>query len=103
MSELHWFKGLLRRFQDRRRAQRTAEPFILVHYWDGSAPLGHSLRDIAAVGAYIYTTERWYLGTILKLSLQVDEAKAHDMRITMPAGSVITRAKVVRHGPDGVG
>src|SRR5437016_5942803 len=103
MRVMDWLQVLPRRYRDCRRAARTLEPFVLAHYWNGSAPLGHGLRDISLSGAYIYTTDRWYLGTILQLSLQVDEAAASDMGLTMPAASVRARCKVVRHGPDGVG
>src|SRR5438270_3421435 len=103
MKLMDWLRSSMSRFRGRRRAERSLEPFIVVHYWNGSAPLGHGLRDISLVGAYIYTTERWYLGTILQLSLQVDEVTAQDMGLTMPAASVRARCRVVRHGPDGVG
>ena len=100
---MDWLRGLPQRFRNRRDAQRTLEPFILAYYWTGTTSLSHRLADIGMDGAYIYTNDRWYLGTIVRLSLQVDEATARDMGLSMPAASVMARCKVVRHGPDGVG
>jgi Flp pilus assembly protein TadG len=77
-----------------------------VYYWDGAVPTGHQLRDVSSTGAYLYTSERWYPGTIIRLLLQErhpppiggDTALA-----TAPAAtSASIPARVVRHGSDGV-
>ena len=73
-------------------------PGVVAHYWDGSAPRGHALRDVSMTGAYLYTTERWYPGTIVRILLQEearDEAQGVGKSVSVPA-------QVVRHGPDGV-
>ena len=87
-----------------RRASRVFEPGVLVYYWDGSTPVPHQLRDISLTGAYLYTSERWYPGTIVRLLLQQQPGPADgDGRATLPASvSVSVPARVVWDGPDGV-
>jgi hypothetical protein len=79
-----------------RGASRVPDPKVAVHYWDGSAPAAHQLRDVSATGAYLYTAERWYPGTIIRLLLQ-----EHAPGTDEPA-SVSLAARVVRHGSDGI-
>jgi Flp pilus assembly protein TadG len=85
-----------------RRAARSSEPEVIVYYWDGSAPEGRRLRDISQSGAYIYTTERWYPGTIVRIILQGCKIAAREDGTTSPAASTCIPARVVRHGADGV-
>src|SRR6185437_14827028 len=92
-----WLRQLLFRSE---RALRYANPAIVAHYWDGGAPKGHRVRDISATGAYLYTNERWYVGTIIELTLQRDGGEAEGDS-GLPFVSVTCR--VVRHTPDGVG
>ncbi len=80
-----------------RRAPRSSEPEVVVYYWDGSVPEGRHVRDISASGAYIYTPEQWYPGTIVRIILQG--------RPTEKAGgtsSICVQSRVVRVGKDGV-
>jgi Flp pilus assembly protein TadG len=74
----------------------------VVHYWDGSAPEGRHLRDISHSGAYIYTPERWYPGTIIRIILQGYQTAARKDGTVGPAASACLPARVVRHGSDGV-
>jgi len=85
-----------------RRPARNLQPEIIVHYWDGSAPDGRHLRDISDSGAYIYTPERWYLGTIIRLVLQGYQMRLLPDGSTVPVASTCIPARVVREGPDGV-
>jgi len=86
-----------------RRAPRRPAPDLLVHYWDGSAPEGRRVRDISESGAYIYTPERWYLGTLIRIVLQGYPTITRSEGTTAPASSICIPARVVRHGSDGVG
>src|SRR5579863_9030701 len=95
-------RWLLQENQEPRRATRSRAPEIFVYYWDGSAPEGRRLRDISQSGAYIYTTERWYPGTIVRIILQGCQMAAREDGTTGPAASTCIPARVVRHGPDGV-
>jgi hypothetical protein len=74
---------------------------VAVYYWDGSAPVSHRLRDVSSTGAYLYTAERWYPGTIIRLLVQ-EEPKPEGSDVERPTASASIPAKVVRHGCDGV-
>jgi Flp pilus assembly protein TadG len=94
---------LLQDKKEPRRAPRAEDPEIVVHNWDGSAPEGRMLRDISRTGAYIYTPERWYLGTIIRIVLQGYETTVRKDGTTIPTTSICVPAQVVRHGVDGLG
>jgi Flp pilus assembly protein TadG len=83
---------------EQRRAERYPETGTVAYYWDGSVPVPHEIRDISLTGAYLRTPERWYPGTIVKLTLKTNGARA-----VAPAESIEVRCRVVRQGPDGVG
>ena len=87
------FKEWLFQSPERRRAQRYDQPGTVAYYWDGSVPVPREIRDISLTGAYLRTPERWYPGTIVKLTLKSN----------VPSESIEVRCKVVRHGADGVG
>jgi Flp pilus assembly protein TadG len=74
----------------------------VVHYWDGSAPEGRHLRDISESGAYIYTSERWYPGTIIRIILQGYQTTVRADGTVGPTASTCVPARVIRHGEDGV-
>jgi Flp pilus assembly protein TadG len=96
----HW---LLQDDNEPPRAPRFTGPELVVHYWDGSSPEGRNIRDISQSGAYIYTPERWYLGTLIRIVLQGYPTVARADGTTVPASSICILARVVRHGSDGVG
>jgi hypothetical protein len=89
-----------------RRVPRRTDPEVIVHYWDGSAPDGRRVRDISHSGAYIYTSERWYPGTVIRIVLQGDRLQGDGTTATeggmAPVASTCVSARVVRHGSDGV-
>jgi Flp pilus assembly protein TadG len=85
-----------------RRAARKTQPTLVVHYWDGSAPEGRGLRDISYSGAYVYTPERWYPGTIIRIVLQGCRASSGPGGRAGSTVSTCVPARVVRHGADGV-
>jgi Flp pilus assembly protein TadG len=94
---------LLQENPEPRRAPRNREPEVVVHYWDGSVPEARQIRDMSETGAFIYTPERWYLGTIIRLTLQGNQTIVREDGAKVPAASITVRAQVVRHGSDGVG
>lgn len=96
-----WLTGPPSRPAESRGAPRIFEPDLVVYYWDGAVPAGHQLRDVSPTGAYLYTPERWYPGTIIRLLLQKDEPRVTGARAGGPASASIP-ARVVRHGSDGV-
>ena len=52
---------------------------------------------------YVTTHERWYLGTLLHLTIDAKTARTTDSAAATPVESITVWAKVVRHGTDGVG
>jgi hypothetical protein len=86
-----------------RRAPRTAEPSLMVYYWDGSVPEGRKIRDISISGAYVVTPEPWYVGTIVRLVLQGYKTTPQSDGGIVPSRSTSIASRVVRHGPDGIG
>jgi hypothetical protein len=100
-------EGTIRKERAEPRSPRKIEPEVVVHYWDGSAPGGRQLRDLSQSGAYIYTSERWYPGTIIRIVLQGNRLQGHrtteqEDGTAAPAASTCVSARVVRHGSDGV-
>jgi len=81
--------------QEQRRADRYNHPGTTAYYWDGSVPVPHEIKDISLPGAYLHTPERWYPGTIVKLTLNRNRLGTDE--------SIVVRCRVVRHGADGVG
>jgi hypothetical protein len=84
-----------------RNTTRIQEPGVVVYYWDGATPSGRQLRDISLTGAYLYTPERWFPGTVVRLLIQPTEADPTDAGNPSP-GSVSLQARVVWQGPDGM-
>ena len=94
-------KSLLQRLfneepPDPRNAQREAFPGLVAYFFTGGTPAPHRVRDISGSGLYVYTGERWYLGTIIRITLT-------DQRQLERPHSLTVDAKVVRWGNDGVG
>ena len=58
--------------------------------------MGHAVRDISLTGMYIVTSERWYPGTVVQVSL----TDRHQPTIER---SITVNARAVRWGSDGVG
>lgn len=86
------------RLEDRPSA--GVEPLLAAYYWDGAVPVPHEVREVSTQGAYIVTSEKWYPGTIMNLSLAYKKQPA----ASNPAANlgIGVRSKVVSHGPDGV-
>jgi Flp pilus assembly protein TadG len=95
-------KWLFQESDEPRRAPRSREPEVVVYYWDGSVPEGRRIRDISASGAYIYTPERWYPGTIVRIILQGYPRPLDAGGVAPAAASICIPARVVRVGTDGV-
>jgi hypothetical protein len=92
-----WFKRLvLGDTPDPRRAKRESIPGLVAYYFTGGTPVPHAVRDISSSGVYILTKERWYKGTVVRLTL-TDRHKPTVER------SITVNARAVRFGSDGVG
>ncbi len=68
----------------------------VAYFFTGGGPVAHGIRDISSRGMYIFTEERWYLGTVIRVTISDRQEPAADHSIT-------ANAKVVRWGNDGVG
>src|SRR5271154_7503648 len=88
---------LLQENEEPRRAPRSSKPEVVVYYWDGSAPEGRHLRNVSQSGAYIYTPERWYIGTIIRIILQGYPTTMRQDGIPAPTASTCIQVRVVRH------
>jgi len=82
------------------RAERYLYPALVAYYWDGGLPLGRTIRDISASGAFVETPNQWYTGTLLNLTLQVTTSELGDLDTTV---CLAVTCRVVRQAPGGVG
>ena len=82
------------------RAERYIRPGLVGYYWDGAIPTGRRVRNISLTGAFIEVPDRWYIGTLLNLTLQITAPGAEDVD---SAECLAVTCRVVRHAPDGVG
>lgn len=92
-----WFARLLLGDPvDPRKATREELPGLIAYFFTGGTPVAHPVRDMSTTGAYIVTQERWYLGTVVRVTLT-------DRHNPTAERSITVNAKVVRCGADGVG
>lgn len=77
----------------------------VVAFWVGDdKPTPYELRNVTSRGAYVATHQRWYPGTIVMMSFRYDPSYLQVTQIDGNAeANIQMRAKVVRHGSDGVG
>jgi PilZ domain len=92
----NWFEELMTRNQ--RRPQRYVAPRVVAYFWDGGTPTPHCIRDISAGGLYLLTTQRWYPGTLVTMTLQRTEKDQAGVK-----QSITVQARVMRSADDGVG
>jgi hypothetical protein len=81
---------------DPRKSPRESLPGLSAYFFTGGTPVAHSVRDMSVSGAYVLTTERWYLGTMVRITLTDCQEPTVERSITL-------NATVVRWGNDGVG
>jgi uncharacterized protein len=81
---------------DPRKSPREELPWLGAYFFTGGKPVAYGVRDISAVGVYVLTQERWYPGTVIRVTLV-------DRRQPTPDRSLTVNAKVMRPGKDGVG
>jgi hypothetical protein len=93
-----WWKGLLSKDGDRRRSDRLQSPKLVVYYWTGAKPEQHEVRDISPTGIYVVTDERWYPGTVVKMTLQMTDGAEKSFE-----EHIAVESRAVRWGEDGVG
>ena len=93
----NWFTNLLLGSPvDPRNASREMLPGLIAYYFTGGNPVAQEVRDISATGIYIITNERWYPGTLVRVTLTDRDHPTADRTLTV-------NAKAIRWGRDGVG
>jgi hypothetical protein len=83
---------------DPRRTNRQPVPGLVAHFFTGGAPHAHEVRDVSATGLYVVTTERWYPGTVIRMTITKP-----DLGLSPSERSITVHARSVRWGNDGVG
>jgi hypothetical protein len=92
-----WFQKLISSEpSDPRRSPRHNIPWLGAYFFTGGKPVAYTIRDISATGMYVLTEERWYPGTVLRVTIT-------DRRQPTRERSFTVNAKVVRPANDGVG
>jgi uncharacterized protein len=81
---------------DARRTARQAIPGLSAYFFTGGAPVAHGVRDISLTGMYVFTNERWYPGTMVRMTISTSSERSTEHSITL-------NTTVVRSGDDGVG
>jgi hypothetical protein len=83
---------------DRRKTSRHPMPGLVAYHWTGGTPHAHQIGDISATGLYLRTEERWYPGTMIRMTLQRTDTDGEN-----PGDSIDVQTKVVRWDSDGEG
>jgi len=81
---------------DPRSAPRESLTGLVAYFFTGGRPVAQNVRNISATGVYVVTEERWYPGTVVRMTLT-------DQRDPTSERSVTVNAKVIRATEDGVG
>jgi len=82
--------------QDRAK-QRQPATGLFAFFWTGGAPQAHVIRDINSSGLYVRTSERWYIGTVVRMILSL--ANGMD---SSAGPSICVHAEAIQWGNDGV-
>lgn len=83
---------------DRRKAPRTLTDHLVASFWTGGAPTVSPVRDVSYSGLYVETAERWYPGTVIRMTLTITKAVEEAFE-----ASICVCAEAIRWGNDGVG
>ena len=78
------------------RAVRQSAQELAAFFFTGGNASAHAVRDISMTGLYLLTEERWYPGTVIRITL-MDRTRPKEEQALM------IYASVVRWGNDGVG
>lgn len=87
-----------RKVLDRRKGIRESVDNLVASFWTGGAPTVHAIRNVSSTGLYVVTAERWYLGTVVRMTLTKADPVRPDAQM-----SVCVAAEAIRWGNDGVG
>jgi hypothetical protein len=97
-----WLKLLLNKLNDelnkpndQRWGERKVLPGLVAYFFTGGPPTPHPVHDISTSGLFVLTSERWYRGTYVRLTL-TDECEPRTKR------PITLHGKVVRATDNGV-
>jgi hypothetical protein len=90
-----WRKLLLDAPDDQRWGERKALAGLVAYFFTGGAPTAQPVQNISTSGIYILTSERWFLGTYVRLTLAREREPRGERSITL-------HAKVIRSTDNGV-
>jgi hypothetical protein len=79
-----------------RTSTRESIQGLVAYFFTGGHPVPHAVRDISSTGLYVYTDERWYPGTVVRVTLT-------DIQDPRSERSITLHMTVVRASDDGVG
>jgi len=79
-----------------RKALRESVSGLTAYFFTGGAPVPHAVRDVSTSGMYVFTDERWYPGTVVRMTLT-------DRLQPTAENSITLNMAVMRCGDDGVG
>jgi PilZ domain. len=91
-----WQKLLMGEPEDERKSPREALPGLVAYFFMGGRPLAQQVGNISRSGLYVLTSERWYKGTVVRMTLTNERECSVEKSITL-------HARVVRFTDDGVG
>jgi len=78
------------------RSDRHPQPRLVAYHWSGGKSKPYPIGNVSETGFYLFTDERPYPGTLIRMTLQrTGSNKLGD--------SIAVYAKVIRWGTDGVG
>lgn len=69
--------------EDARQSPRQALPGLVAYFFTGGTPVAHPVRNISTSGVYILTAERWYKGTVVRLTLTDEREPTSERSITL--------------------
>jgi hypothetical protein len=100
MATLSEWKRKLRRlgFPETQRAERRTPTGFTARHGNSPGSRPAIIQNISSTGLYVLTEERWPLGELASIAIQIEGAPADG---TQPELSV--NARVARHGEDGMG
>jgi Uncharacterized ACR, COG1430 len=103
MKDIRPSRGWLERWlfpdpSDPRRSLRQPATGLTAQFWTGGPTKANSIRDISATGLYVVNEERWYLGTMVRMTLAKTDSEERPAERSITVQTVATR-----WGNDGVG
>ena len=91
-----WRRFLAGEPPDPREADRESIPGLIAYFFTGGAPIVHRVRDISTNGIYVFTNERWYPDTVVRITLSDEREPSRETTLTV-------HARVARGDKNGVG